>query len=108
MFFLSWQTSEPEKYQAVRIQASILSLMYQRRLPLWRYSGTPDTAAKIEQGLRAFSNDLQAHLMEGLIVLNEHSTILLRNMVCIFLAGTSKPLCYGHKFHPPCEFLNEF
>nr|XP_020639835.1 SITS-binding protein-like [Pogona vitticeps] len=50
------------------------------RLPVWRYSGVADAAAKMEQGLCAFSDDLQAHLMEGLIILNEHSTMLLCNM----------------------------
>ncbi|KAJ7344291.1 hypothetical protein JRQ81_000241 [Phrynocephalus forsythii] len=50
------------------------------RLPVWRYSGAADTAAEMDEGLHTFSDDLQAHLMEGLIILNEQSTMLLRNM----------------------------
>ncbi|XP_061465906.1 SITS-binding protein-like isoform X2 [Rhineura floridana] len=51
------------------------------RLPVWGYYGTADSAAKMERGLRSFFNRLQRHhLGEGLITLNEHSTLLLGNM----------------------------
>ncbi|KAH0621030.1 hypothetical protein JD844_022033 [Phrynosoma platyrhinos] len=50
------------------------------RLPVWKYNGAADSAAKMERGLRSFYNRLQRDLVEGLIILSEHSTTLLRNM----------------------------
>uniref|UniRef100_A0A452IP56 Glycosyl hydrolase family 31 C-terminal domain-containing protein n=1 Tax=Gopherus agassizii TaxID=38772 RepID=A0A452IP56_9SAUR len=49
-------------------------------LPIWRHYKAADSAAKMERGLRSFFNRLKRHhLGEGLIALNEHSTILLSN-----------------------------
>ncbi|XP_054828711.1 SITS-binding protein-like [Eublepharis macularius] len=51
------------------------------RLPVWKYHGTEESAAKMERALRSFFNKLQRHhLGEGLIMLNESSTALLCNM----------------------------
>ncbi|XP_069480227.1 SITS-binding protein-like [Ambystoma mexicanum] len=51
------------------------------RRPLWRHYGASDSAAKIERELRSFSNKLKRHnLGDGLISVNEHSTLLLSNM----------------------------
>ncbi|XP_077177399.1 SITS-binding protein-like isoform X2 [Paroedura picta] len=48
------------------------------RLPVWKYHGTVETAAKMERGIRSFFNKLQRHNFgEGLIMLNEPSTSLL-------------------------------
>ncbi|KAF7245499.1 SITS-binding protein [Varanus komodoensis] len=50
------------------------------RLTVWRYYGEADSAAKMERGLRAFFSRLQTHrLGEGLIMLSEHSTMLLHH-----------------------------
>ncbi|XP_050808817.1 SITS-binding protein-like isoform X2 [Gopherus flavomarginatus] len=50
-------------------------------LPIWRHYKAADSAAKMERGLRSFFNRLKRHhLGEGLIALNEHSTILLSNV----------------------------
>nr|XP_056707675.1 SITS-binding protein-like [Euleptes europaea] len=50
------------------------------RLPVWKYHGTAESAAKLERGVRSFFNKLQRHhLGEGLIMLNELSTTLLCN-----------------------------
>ncbi|XP_073203142.1 SITS-binding protein-like isoform X5 [Lepidochelys kempii] len=49
-------------------------------LPIWRHYKAADSAAKMERGLRSFFNRLKRHhLGEGLIALNEHSTMLLSN-----------------------------
>ncbi|XP_053576423.1 SITS-binding protein-like [Bombina bombina] len=47
-------------------------------MPLWRHYGVSDSAAKLERELRSFHNKLKRHgFGEGLIAVNEHSTILL-------------------------------
>ncbi|XP_032629002.1 SITS-binding protein-like isoform X2 [Chelonoidis abingdonii] len=49
-------------------------------LPIWRHYKAADSAAKMERGLRSFFSRLKRHhLGEGLIALNEHSTMLLSN-----------------------------
>nr|XP_060625901.1 SITS-binding protein-like isoform X1 [Anolis sagrei ordinatus] len=64
------------------------------RLPIWRYHGSADSAAKMERGLRSFSNRLRRHLVEGLIFLGEHSTALLRN-----LDNTDLPVVRRKRLH---------
>ncbi|XP_005988077.1 SITS-binding protein [Latimeria chalumnae] len=47
-------------------------------LPFWKFLGTADSAAKLERLLRSFFNKLKRHTLgEGVIDLNEHSTMLL-------------------------------
>lgn len=54
------------------------------RLPFWKLRASVDSGAKIERELRTFSNRLKRHhLGEGVISLDEHSTSLLSNMVCV-------------------------
>ncbi|MEE6499360.1 hypothetical protein FKM82_003422 [Ascaphus truei] len=49
-------------------------------MPLWKHYGISDSAAKLERELRSFHNKLKRHgLGEGLIAINEHSTMLLSN-----------------------------
>ncbi|XP_033012171.1 SITS-binding protein-like [Lacerta agilis] len=56
------------------------------RLPVWSYYRAADSVAKVERGLRYFFNRLQRHHFgEGLIALNEHSTVLLGNTEHTFL-----------------------
>uniref|UniRef100_A0ACB8G300 Uncharacterized protein n=2 Tax=Sphaerodactylus townsendi TaxID=933632 RepID=A0ACB8G300_9SAUR len=55
-------------------------------LPVWKYHGTTESAAKMERGVRSFFNKLQRHHFgEGLIMLNEPSTTLLCNTDQIYL-----------------------
>ncbi|KAM4617170.1 SITS-binding protein-like [Discoglossus pictus] len=47
-------------------------------MPVWKHHGVFDSAAKLERELKSFYNKLKRHgLGEGLIAINEHSTILL-------------------------------
>ncbi|KYO41584.1 SITS-binding protein [Alligator mississippiensis] len=65
-------------------------------LPIWKYYGAADSAAKLERGLRSFFNRLKRHhLGEGLIAINEHSTMILSNADHTHLPGTSR------KMHSP-------
>ncbi|XP_053098744.1 SITS-binding protein-like isoform X2 [Hemicordylus capensis] len=67
------------------------------RLPVWRYYGAEDSAAKLEQGLKSFFNRLQRHdLGEGIITLNEHCTMLLCNT-----DHTHLPVLKRRRLHTP-------
>ncbi|XP_062974813.1 SITS-binding protein-like [Elgaria multicarinata webbii] len=66
------------------------------RLPIWKYYGVADSAARMERGLRSFFNSLQRHhLGEGLITVNELSTMLLRNTDHTYL-----PVLRRKRLHP--------
>ncbi|XP_037755446.2 SITS-binding protein [Chelonia mydas] len=62
-------------------------------LPIWRHYKAADSAAKMERGLRSFFNRLKRHhLGEGLIALNEHSTMLLSNADHMHLPMASRKM----------------
>ncbi|KAM7165127.1 SITS-binding protein-like [Macrochelys suwanniensis] len=62
-------------------------------LPIWRHYKASDSAAKMERGLRSFFNRLKRHhLGEGLIALNEHSTMLLSNADHMHLPMASRKM----------------
>lgn len=63
---------------------SLQSVLMCSRLPFWKLLANVDSGPKVERELRTFSNRLRRHqLGEGVISLNEHSTNLLSDMVCV-------------------------
>ncbi|XP_074852106.1 SITS-binding protein-like [Carettochelys insculpta] len=63
------------------------------RWPVWRHFKAADSAAKMERGLRSFFNRLRRHhLGDGLIALNEHSTMLLSRVDHMHLSLASRKM----------------